>query len=127
MPNIEGALRPKLAETPCPLWGLVRGNREQKGRGMPGSQDLRPRPKPNTQLTPRSAAEPCSSKLDHSMAAVCVLKLVGELVVRAENLNNSRPGNEEKEVSKSKNAPCYRCVPRLHLGSAANYLAMSKR
>ncbi|KAJ1193149.1 hypothetical protein NDU88_002454 [Pleurodeles waltl] len=49
-------MRPKLAEAPCPLWGLVRGDREQKGRGTPDCQEPQPHPELNVQLALRSAA-----------------------------------------------------------------------
>ncbi|KAJ1181237.1 hypothetical protein NDU88_006445 [Pleurodeles waltl] len=48
MPNIVGAPCPKLAEAPCPLWGLVRGNREQKG--TLGRQEPRPHHEQNALL-----------------------------------------------------------------------------
>ncbi|KAJ1171292.1 hypothetical protein NDU88_003155 [Pleurodeles waltl] len=66
MSNIEGALRPRLSEAPCPIWGLVRGNGEQKRRGTPGYQEPRPRPEPNAWLSLRSAAARQDPYDDHN-------------------------------------------------------------
>ncbi|KAJ1189092.1 hypothetical protein NDU88_005843 [Pleurodeles waltl] len=58
MPNIDGALCLELTDSTFPIYGLVRGNIEQKGRSTPGRQKQEPwpRPEPNAQLTPRRAA-----------------------------------------------------------------------
>ncbi|KAJ1189455.1 hypothetical protein NDU88_006200 [Pleurodeles waltl] len=53
--NIVGAPCPRLTEAPCPLWGLMGGNKEQKGCSMPDRQEPWPRPKLNARLVPQSA------------------------------------------------------------------------
>ncbi|KAJ1207384.1 hypothetical protein NDU88_002775 [Pleurodeles waltl] len=52
MSNIEGAPHPRLAEAPWVLWGLVRGNKEQKGLVTCIRQEPQPHIELNAQLAP---------------------------------------------------------------------------